>query len=85
MEVNLTPTKLFSADSPLQEVREKQKGQNSPTLQMGRLRDDYIIPYYFLATVLVRNPGDLSDPEQLQTLADEVEKTERPILSDWKR
>ncbi|GMR53694.1 hypothetical protein PMAYCL1PPCAC_23889 [Pristionchus mayeri] len=54
MEVNLTPTKLFAADSSL--------------LEMSKLRDDFIIPYYFLATVLISKPGNLSNPSRLEKL-----------------
>uniref|UniRef100_A0A8R1UXW4 Ptr-12 n=1 Tax=Pristionchus pacificus TaxID=54126 RepID=A0A8R1UXW4_PRIPA len=62
MEVNLTPTKLFAADSSL--------------LEMAKLRDDYIIPYYFLATVLVSKPGNLSNAKRLARLEGLVHELE---------
>ncbi|EPB74424.1 patched family protein [Ancylostoma ceylanicum] len=47
MPINLTPKKLFSKDSSLQE--------------MDDLRVSYVIPHFTLATVFVNNPGNLSD------------------------
>ncbi|VDL83442.1 unnamed protein product [Nippostrongylus brasiliensis] len=62
MPINLTPKKLFSLDSSLQE--------------MDVLRVNYVIPHFTLATLFVNKPGNLSDPSRLARLNQFVNEME---------
>ncbi|KHJ88967.1 patched family protein, partial [Oesophagostomum dentatum] len=54
MPINLTPKKLFAADSSL--------------IEMDDLRVSYVIPHFTLATIFVNRPGNLSDQSRLARL-----------------
>ncbi|KAK6051350.1 patched family protein [Cooperia oncophora] len=55
INIRLTATKLFATDSPLLEL-ERQS------------RITYQVPVYSMATVFVKNPGNLSEPERLHRI-----------------
>ncbi|CAD6184084.1 unnamed protein product [Caenorhabditis auriculariae] len=68
MEVNLSPKKLFKADSALQE--------------MDDLRVQYVIPHYSLATVFISKPGNLSDEKRVALLDNMVSEMES-LSGSW--
>ncbi|VDP62201.1 unnamed protein product [Heligmosomoides polygyrus] len=71
MPINLTPKKLFSLDSSLQEV-----DFEHDLIQMDTLRVSYVIPHFTLATLFVNKPGNLSDQARLARLNTFVEEME---------
>ncbi|CAD5208754.1 unnamed protein product [Bursaphelenchus xylophilus] len=68
MNINLTTQKLFAADSPL--------------LELDKLRVEYQVPHFTMATVFVNQPGNLSDPKRLERLNEFVEDMEK-IRGSW--
>ncbi|KAK6024909.1 patched family protein [Ostertagia ostertagi] len=58
INISLTATKLFATDSPL--------------LELDRYRVTYQVPVYSMATVFVKNPGNLSEPERLRRINEYV-------------
>ncbi|EPB77042.1 patched family protein [Ancylostoma ceylanicum] len=54
VKIDLSPQKMFLPDSKL--------------IQIDSLRNKYMVPFYTPATVVVNNPGNLSDPENVQQL-----------------
>ncbi|VDK46311.1 unnamed protein product [Cylicostephanus goldi] len=54
INISLTVSKLFAADSPL--------------LELDYYRVKYQLPAYSMATVFVSNPGNLSDPHRLRRI-----------------
>ncbi|TKR96549.1 hypothetical protein L596_010550 [Steinernema carpocapsae] len=51
VNINLTAQKLFALDSPL--------------LELDKLRVEYVVPHFTMATVFVNNPGNLSNPKRM--------------------
>jgi hypothetical protein len=41
---------------------------DSPLLTLDKLRVEYQVPHFTVATVFVNNPGNLSDPARLERL-----------------
>uniref|UniRef100_A0A914D4Y5 Uncharacterized protein n=1 Tax=Acrobeloides nanus TaxID=290746 RepID=A0A914D4Y5_9BILA len=67
ININLTTQKLFALDSPL--------------IELDKLRVDYQVPQYSMATVFVSNLGNLSDTK-LQDLGSLVNKFEN-LTGSW--
>ncbi|KAI6222228.1 Sterol-sensing domain and Patched family-containing protein [Aphelenchoides besseyi] len=68
ININLTTQKLFSADSPL--------------IELDKLRVQYQVPHFTMATIFVNNPGNLSDPARLAKLDQFVDDMEH-IHGSW--
>ncbi|CAJ0954841.1 unnamed protein product, partial [Mesorhabditis belari] len=68
ININLTASKLFAADSPL--------------VQLDNYRVKYQVPYYSMATVFVSNPGNLSEPERLKKMNQFVQDFEH-LPGSW--
>ncbi|KAL3096482.1 hypothetical protein niasHT_029841 [Heterodera trifolii] len=68
MEVKLSIQQLFTSDSPL--------------LKVDELRVGYQVPHFMSSTVLVFNPGNLSDPERLAKMNKFVAELEA-INGSW--
>uniref|UniRef100_A0A915CR01 SSD domain-containing protein n=1 Tax=Ditylenchus dipsaci TaxID=166011 RepID=A0A915CR01_9BILA len=68
MNINLTTQKLFTADSPL--------------LALDKIRVQYQVPHFTMATVFVNRPGNLSDPARLKRMNQFVEDMEK-IRGSW--
>ncbi|KAK6734335.1 hypothetical protein RB195_017861 [Necator americanus] len=54
VSIDLSPQKMFLPDSKL--------------IHIDRIRNKFMVPFYTPATVVVNNPGNLSDPENVQEL-----------------
>ncbi|PIO70614.1 patched family protein [Teladorsagia circumcincta] len=68
INISLTATKLFATDSPL--------------LELDGYRVKYQVPVYSMATVFVKNPGNLSEPERLRRINEFVESMEH-LNGSW--
>ncbi|CAI4229885.1 unnamed protein product [Auanema sp. JU1783] len=63
LNIQLTADKLFALDSPL--------------LELDKLRVNYQVPHYSMATIFVNTPGNLSDPQRLNRMNEFVADMER--------
>uniref|UniRef100_A0A7E4UPM4 SSD domain-containing protein n=1 Tax=Panagrellus redivivus TaxID=6233 RepID=A0A7E4UPM4_PANRE len=68
ININLSTQKLFAADSPL--------------LELDKLRVEYQVPHFTMATVFVNNPGDLTNVSRLRELNHFVEDMEG-LAGSW--
>ncbi|KAK0423832.1 hypothetical protein QR680_008355 [Steinernema hermaphroditum] len=68
ININLTSQKLFALDSPL--------------LELDKLRVEYVVPHFTMATVFVNTPGNLSDPKRLAKMNQFVDDMES-INGSW--
>uniref|UniRef100_A0A914Z6M2 SSD domain-containing protein n=1 Tax=Panagrolaimus superbus TaxID=310955 RepID=A0A914Z6M2_9BILA len=62
ININLSTQKLFTADSPL--------------LELDKLRVEYQVPHFTMATVFVNMPGNFSNPARLRLMNQFVEDME---------
>ncbi|KAL7074554.1 hypothetical protein ACQ4LE_006640 [Meloidogyne hapla] len=70
MNINLTTQKLFTEDSPL--------------LELDKLRVKYQVPHFMMATVFICSPGNLSNPERLGKMNNFVRDMEQ-LNGTWGR
>lgn len=70
IQINLSTQKLFRHDSPL--------------LELDKLRVQYQVPHFTMATVFVNRPGNLSDPARLRQMNNFVAEMER-LNGSWGR
>ncbi|CAK5059564.1 unnamed protein product [Meloidogyne enterolobii] len=70
MNINLTTQKLFAEDSPL--------------LQLDKLRVKYQVPHFMMATVFICAPKNLSNPERLEKMNNFVREMEQ-LNGTWGR
>ncbi|KAI1728640.1 patched family domain-containing protein [Ditylenchus destructor] len=68
ININLTTQKLFTADSPL--------------LELDKLRVEYQVPHFTMATVFINKPGNFGEPARLRRMNSFVEEMEA-IPGSW--
>ncbi|KAE9550795.1 hypothetical protein FO519_005998 [Halicephalobus sp. NKZ332] len=68
IDINLSTQKLFAQDSPL--------------LELDKLRVEYQVPHYTMATIFVNNPGNFSDVNRMKKMNKFVEDMEA-INGSW--